>query len=279
MQSKILALALLSSTVLAAPQNERRQATNPADFSSAVAQLITAYIPQSAVIPIGAAIQSAAAASGISAPIDVLVASALAEPTPPAYLTAIPSQYANNVNSLAGAISSLRGAASTGIPGAPVVSIDSTGSAITTGTFNAVTTTDSAGVTIVGVTGASTDSAGSVTSGITSTISTGGAAASVPSGAIVTTDSAGSTITGLAVTTTDSASSTITSLTSTLSGFSNSTTSTETTSTTSTGTTTATTSTGGAAAAPSTTTGAAVPGAVAPGVGGVIGLVGFLLAL
>lgn len=307
MISKSFAIVLLAGLALAAPEkrHEKRQATDPAQFSSAVNNLIAAYIPANVALPIGAALQSAASAAGQSGDLSAIVQSALAAETPPPYLTAIPSQYQPNIQSLGSAISELRGVASSGIPGAPVLGTDSAGSVITTGTLNAVTTTDTAGATIVGVTGPVTDSAGSTLASITSTLQTGASAAassaSQPTGGVATTDSAGSTITGLAVTTTDSAGSTITSLTTTFPSGSNTdtinsvsgststdsaaTTTTETSSSTSSETatstesTTETTSGSETSAAPTSTSGAAVPGAIAPGAGSLLGLVALLAAL
>ena len=178
-----------------------------------MSQLLSLYIPTSIATALGSEIQSAASATG---PVNSVVFSAFTASSVPAYLTGVPSQYQPNLASLESAISALRGVASTGIPGAPVLGTNSAGSVITTGTLDAVTTTNSGGSTLVGLTGTGTNSAGSTVTGLTKTISTGGpSGASVPSGAVVTTNSAGSTITGLAATTTNSAGSTLTSLTTT----------------------------------------------------------------
>lgn len=193
-----------------------------------MSQLVGVYIPSQAAGPIQSAIQSAASESGVTGDFSSILNSALAESTPPDYLTAVPTQYQDNFASLESAISELRGVASTGIPGAPVVLTDSAGNAMTS-TLNAVTTTDSTGATIVGVTGPVTDTAGSVAPSVTSTLAASvtdassmsssmdsSMASSLPSGAVTTTDSAGATYIGLVAVTTDSAGSTLTSVTSTL---------------------------------------------------------------
>ncbi|KAI9884634.1 MAG: U4/U6-U5 snRNP complex subunit prp31 [Watsoniomyces obsoletus] len=222
MLSQYLVLALLGGMALAVPQKEKRQATNPAEFSSAANQLVSIYVPISIAVPLGAAVQSAASANGVSGDANAIFQEAIAASTLPAFFSAVPSQYQPNLVSLNSAINALRGVASTGIPGAPVIATDPAGSVITTGTLNAVTTTNPAGTTIIGVTGPVTDSAGNTLAAVTSTLATPTGSPSVPTsiasqptGAVITTDASGSTITGLAVTTTNSAGSTITSLTST----------------------------------------------------------------
>lgn len=132
--------------------------TSPQDFSSAVAQLVSLYIPASVATPVGAAIAGAISATG---DVQAAVLSALAAPTPPPFISAVPSQYSKNIVSLESAISALRGVASSGIAGAPIVSTDSTGKASTVSTKNAVQTTDSAGKSIVALTGST---------GVTSTL-------------------------------------------------------------------------------------------------------------
>lgn len=270
MQSKLLAIVALSTAVFAAPELRRRQATDPAQFSSAVSQLVDIYIPSEAAGPIESAIQSAASESGITGDITSIINSGLAEPSPPNYLTAVPTAYQDNFASLESAIDELRGAASTGIPGAPIVATDGSGNSVTS-TLNAVTTTDSTGATIVGVTGPVTDSAAATP------------ASSLTSGAVTTTDSTGATVVGLVAVTTDSAGSTLTSLTSTLPLLSSSTdtasSAASTTTATASTTTTRTSTTSSASAASPTTSGAGVPAALAPGAAGVVGLVGLLLAL
>ncbi|KAI9819016.1 MAG: hypothetical protein M1826_001231 [Phylliscum demangeonii] len=325
MLSSLLAVAVLAAVAAAAPEVMKRQATDPAEFTSAVNQLISVYIPPSVGIPIGVAIQSAAAASGVTGDINALVQSALAAPTPPPYLTAVPSQYQPNLVSLESAINALRGVASTGIPGAPILSVGPLG-VETIATKDVVTTTNADGHTIVAVTLPTTDAHGSTVPAVVNTLSsftgpTGPAhpSASQPTGAFVTTNSQGSTITGLAVTTADASGSIVTSLTTTFppvgpssvssgssaasssaaaiapssasSSVGTTTTATQTSSapssaasssTTGAGTSTSTvTSTSGSPAPSSSSSskGAGAPMALAPGVGGLAGLLALALAL
>ncbi|KAI9756723.1 MAG: NineTeen Complex (NTC) component [Chaenotheca gracillima] len=184
MQWTLLTAALCGSAALAAPELEKRQATNEADFNSAVSQLLGLYIPSAVSASLVNAISSAASITGDA---NDIVHSAFAAATPPAYLTQVPSQYLPNVISLESAISGLRGVAATGIAGAPII------------------TTDGSGATVTSIKASATPSGGASGSG--SSISR--------SGQVVTTDDSGKTITGLAATSTDSAGSTITSLTTT----------------------------------------------------------------
>ncbi|KAI9797623.1 MAG: hypothetical protein M1833_005406 [Piccolia ochrophora] len=265
MLSNLLTLAFLGASVLAAPQ-EKRQATDEAGFTSAANALISAYIPPEIAIQLAGPIQSAASAAGATGDIQQIVNDALLAPTPPPYLSdAIPSQYLPNVLSLESAISELRGVASTGIAGAPVIGTDSTGGVVTTGTKGLVTTTGEGGSTILAITGQETDSAGStLPAAILSTVSvldSAAAAAATTGGtaAVTTTGTASAT-----ETTTDTASATETT--------------TDTASATET-TTAAVTETETTSEAPASTTGAGNPAALPPSAGGLIGLIGLLLAL
>ncbi|KAI9819929.1 MAG: hypothetical protein M1827_006499 [Pycnora praestabilis] len=134
MYSIIVVAALLSPAAFASPPQEKRQATstNGAQFSSAANQLISLYLPESVLLPIGVAVQSAASAASVTGDINSIVESALLAPTPPPYLSAVPAQYQSNIAALESAINSLRLIASVGsISGAPYI----------------ITTTDSAGST------------------------------------------------------------------------------------------------------------------------------------
>ena len=201
--------------------SSRLDRTDPAGFESAANQLISLYIPADVALPIAVAVQSAASEAGVMGEVSAIVQSALTDPTPPAFLSAIPSEYQENVASLGAAISELRGVASNGIPGAPVMSIDDQGNAVPTSTLNAVETTDSAGSPIVAVTGPVTDEAGNTLTGVTSIIETQEGeppqepSPTEPTGGVVTTDEEGNTVVGLAVTTVDEEGATITSMTTT----------------------------------------------------------------
>jgi hypothetical protein len=116
MQFKFLAIALLSSTVLA--QNPPAPTTPPSpEFEAAVSALIASYIPSSILIPLGAAVQSAASAAGVTGSLPDIIDSALGAPTPPTWLTAIPTEFQSNIAALETAIESLKaGATMTAAP-------------------------------------------------------------------------------------------------------------------------------------------------------------------
>ncbi|KAI9844392.1 MAG: hypothetical protein M1837_005593 [Sclerophora amabilis] len=185
MLSKLLAVAFWSSLTFASPEAEKRQAqaTDEAGFNSAVSQLLSLYIPPAVSASLVNVISSAASATG---DLNEAVQSAFAAPTAPAYLSQIPSEYQSNVASLQSAISELRGVASTGIAGAPVV------------------TTDSAGATVT-----------SIKESVASAASDAASSGAVPTDAIVTTDASSNTITGLAALSTGTDGSVVTSLTTT----------------------------------------------------------------
>jgi len=263
MRPIVLAAAVLGSAVFAHPGQEKRQihqATNPAQFSSAAEQLISLYIPQSVAVPLGVAIQSAASTAGVTGDINSIVQSALTAATPPAFLSAVPTQYKPNIVSLESAISALRGTPS---PTAKVFTITSGGStfASTSSASLVLNTTNSAGSTYITTVPppsakanqtvvTTTDSSGST---ITSTLS-GGTGGVV----VITTVESGKTIT-----------TTSTSATSASSGSA------------------AATSTSSAASAQATTTakstskskGFAAPTQIPVAAAGVIGLIGMALAL
>ncbi|KAI9867244.1 MAG: hypothetical protein M1813_009522 [Trichoglossum hirsutum] len=81
---------------------------SPDAFSSAVAALISSYIPASVLIPIANAIQSAASAAGTTGDIQDILITALAGTAPPTWLTAIPTEYQSPFADLESAISSLK---------------------------------------------------------------------------------------------------------------------------------------------------------------------------
>ncbi|XTI88491.1 hypothetical protein V2W45_1468846 [Cenococcum geophilum] len=151
MRLQAFTVALLSSSALAAGPNQRRQATNAQEFSSAASQLISLYVPAS----VQSAIASAASQASVTGDPQAIVNSALIATVTPSWFTAIPTEYQPNINSLESAISDLRGAAATGIAGAPRVA----------------TATDSAGSTYVTTIPGSMSITGSVTAPLSSVIS------------------------------------------------------------------------------------------------------------
>ncbi|OCL05117.1 hypothetical protein AOQ84DRAFT_356111 [Glonium stellatum] len=151
MRLQVFTAALLSSSALASSPNQRRQTTDAQEFSSAAGQLISLYIPAS----VQSAIASAASQASVTGDPQSIVNSALTATVTPSWFTAIPTEYQPNINSLESAISDLRGAAATGIPGAPRVT----------------TATDSAGSTYVTTIPGSMSITGSVAASLSSVIS------------------------------------------------------------------------------------------------------------
>ncbi|KAH0542736.1 hypothetical protein FGG08_002875 [Glutinoglossum americanum] len=125
MQFKILAVALLSSTVLADTTAAPAPTAPPPspEFEAAVSALIASYIPSSILIPLGAAVQSAAAAAGVTGALPDIIESALGAPAPPTWLTAIPTEYQSNIAALESAIESLKeGVTATAAPSSGITS-------------------------------------------------------------------------------------------------------------------------------------------------------------
>lgn len=133
MLSSIFTLALLS-TAYAAP--EKRQATNAAQFASAANQLISAYIPASALPAFESAISEGAAAASVTGDAKALIQSAfLNNDLPDWFTSAIPQEFSAQVEALESGVDALRGTVgAVGI--VPVVL--------------ATTTVDAQGSTIVG---------------------------------------------------------------------------------------------------------------------------------
>jgi hypothetical protein len=105
-------------------------APSAAAFESAVAGLISSYIPSSVLIPLGSAVQSAAAAAGITGALTDIINSALAAPTPPPWITALPAAYQSNIQALESAISALKSSEALAPSGAPSPSSNATTSAV-----------------------------------------------------------------------------------------------------------------------------------------------------
>jgi hypothetical protein len=132
MLSSILTLALLSLTAFATEQ-ERRQATDAAQFTSAADQLISGYIPSTALPALESAISSAASAASVTGDAKSLIYEALlATSVPGWFVSAVPSAWSTQIAALESNINALRPPASSG----------------TTPVVIAVTTTDSSGKTV-----------------------------------------------------------------------------------------------------------------------------------
>jgi hypothetical protein len=130
MLASIVTLALLGTTVLA---QEKRQATNGAQFSSAANQLVSAYIPSTALPALESAISEGAAKASVTGDAKSLIHSALlGGELPDWFVSAVPVEYSTQIDALESNINALRG--TVGATLIPVVI--------------AVTTTDSDGNTV-----------------------------------------------------------------------------------------------------------------------------------
>jgi hypothetical protein len=155
MLSSILTIALLSITALAAPQ-EKRQATDAAQFTSAASELVSKYIPSAALPELESSISSAASAASVTGDAQSLIYDALLGSSIPGWFaSAVPAAYTSQIAALEGDISALRGPASTSGGGGPVpvvVPITTTNSAGSTYTTSA-TSSVSATTTVTSTTG------------------------------------------------------------------------------------------------------------------------------
>ncbi|KAH6718931.1 hypothetical protein BKA61DRAFT_570981 [Leptodontidium sp. MPI-SDFR-AT-0119] len=139
MHSSTLTLALLSVTSFALAQ-EKRQATDEAQFASAASAVIASYIPATVLPGLESAVSSAAAAASITGDAKSLLYSALLAESAPAWLgSAIPAEYSSQFAALEGTIEVLRPSATGASPGGliipviiPVTTTDSSGNTITT---------------------------------------------------------------------------------------------------------------------------------------------------
>ncbi|MCJ1302952.1 hypothetical protein MMC08_005757 [Hypocenomyce scalaris] len=149
----LLSLALLTSSALSNPGLDERQASttatssssttttplptplSPSQFSVAALQLIPQYIPQSLLPGLGVAVQAAASSASMTGDINSIVTSALIAATPPAFLSAIPTQYQPIISSLEMAVSSLRAIGQGEVPGQAKVTTETTNGLVETTTI------------------------------------------------------------------------------------------------------------------------------------------------
>ncbi|OCK73520.1 hypothetical protein K432DRAFT_430546 [Lepidopterella palustris CBS 459.81] len=183
MQLQLFTIALLSSSASALAPHQRRQDTIGPAFSSAANQLISLYVPAAGQ----SAILSAASAASITGDPQSIINSALAATVVPSWLAAVPTEYQSCINSVESAISGLRGAASTGIAGAPRVATatNSAGSTfITIIPPSSVSIAAASSVTgsVASITGSVATSLSSVLSSVSSVSNS--AASSAPSSAV-----------------------------------------------------------------------------------------------
>jgi hypothetical protein len=142
MLSSVITVALLSLTALATEQ-EKRQATDAAQFTSAADELISEYLPSTALTALESVFSSAASAASVTGDGKSLIYEALlASSVPGWFASAVPSAWSTQIAALESNINALRPSASSGAT--PVViavtTTDSKGSTFTT----SVTSTPSA---------------------------------------------------------------------------------------------------------------------------------------
>jgi hypothetical protein len=157
MLSSILIVALLSTTAFAAPQ-EKRQATDGAQFTSAANELVSKYLPSNILPALESSVSVAASAASVTGDASSLLYSALLASSIPAWFaSAVPAAYTSQIAALEGDISALRGPASTSGSGGliPVVV--------------AITTTNSAGSTYTTSSTSGIATVTSTTGGVTTT--------------------------------------------------------------------------------------------------------------
>lgn len=125
-----------------------------ASLSQLAIEIFSLFIPQTLRPGLAVAIQSAAASAQVTGDINSIVTSALFAETPPAFLTAVPSQYQPNIARVEAALSSIR----SGINRVSVSSVDYknsvsikslNGSLQTVNSSILISTTDSRGSGIV----------------------------------------------------------------------------------------------------------------------------------
>lgn len=155
MLSSIFTVALLSTTAFAAAQ-EKRQATDAAQFTLAANELISKYIPSGAFTALEASVSSAASAAKVTGDASSLIFDALLASSIPAWFaSAVPADYSSQISALEGDISALRGPASTSGSGGlvpVVIAVTTTNSAGSTYTTTE-TTSASATTTVTSTTG------------------------------------------------------------------------------------------------------------------------------
>ena len=131
--SSIFTVALLSATTLAV--NDKRQPTDAAQFTSAADQLISKYIPSTALPVFESAVSSAASAATVTGDAKSLIYSALVATSIPGWFaSAVPSAWSSQIAALESGIDALRGTTTAETSVVPVIIV--------------ITTTDSAGSTI-----------------------------------------------------------------------------------------------------------------------------------
>jgi hypothetical protein len=148
MLSSILTVALLSTAAFAVPQ-EKRQATDAAQFTSAANELVSKYIPSGILPALESSVSSAASVAKVTGdPKSLIYDALLASSIPSWFASAVPTDYSSQIAALEGDISALRGPASTSGGGlvpivVPVTTTDSAGSTYTTSVTSGTATVTS----------------------------------------------------------------------------------------------------------------------------------------
>ncbi|PMD48650.1 hypothetical protein L207DRAFT_521997 [Hyaloscypha variabilis F] len=145
----IFTVALLSATALALEQG-KRQATDAAQFTAAADQLISEYIPSTALPALESAVSSAASAASVTGdPLSLIYDGLLALSMPGWFSSAIPSGWKTQIAALESNINALRVPSNTG--GVVIITTtNSKGSTFTTSSTSklaTVTATTTSGVT------------------------------------------------------------------------------------------------------------------------------------
>jgi len=151
MLSSIFAVGILSVTALAAEQG-KRQATDAAQFTAAADQLISEYIPSTALPALEAAVSSAANAASVTGdPLSLIFDGLLAPSIPGWFSSAIPSGIKPQIAALESQIGLLRAKPTAeSVTVIIITTTDSKGSTITTSstsTLSTLTVTTTSGVT------------------------------------------------------------------------------------------------------------------------------------
>lgn len=152
MLSSIFTFSLLSITALASEQG-KRQATDGAQYAAAASQIISQYIPETALPALQSAISSAAAAASVTGDAKSLLYDALLASSVPDWFASAAQPWSAQIMALESTLIALRPTAA-----GAVTTTDSAGNTVTTtgstpgGTLApvviAITTTDSMGSTI-----------------------------------------------------------------------------------------------------------------------------------
>lgn len=129
-----------SNTTTTIPTTPNPTPLSPSQFSAQALGLIAGFIPQSLLPGLGVAIQAAASSATISGDINSIVTSALIAPTPPPFLSALPSQYSPYISSLEAQLSSLRAIGQGYVPGQVLVTTQTANGTVAVKTLPGVLT-------------------------------------------------------------------------------------------------------------------------------------------